>query len=178
MLAEKEIICPKCGSDRVHPLNKISYSAIYCESCEKKSGILGFLRCKAEFFVKWVVGKFKKKLMLVFIVDKSTSMGEAKSEIIHEYRRFLAMKEMLDLSITTVLFSDDVIFSCKSVSPKDAKELSYDTGGGTALYNAIYEAICYVNDYKRLVDDAYSDTDVLYVIISDGADNSNKMVVS
>ena len=115
--------------------------------------------------------KKNKKLDVVFILDKSGSMGGQEENTISSFNEYLEKekKNKYDTYITTVLFSDNYNILHDRVNVKKVKKLTnkdYFVGGCTALYDALGNTI---NSIKT------KDTDkVLFIIITDGYENASK----
>ena len=115
--------------------------------------------------------KKNKKLDVVFILDKSGSMGGQEENTISSFNEYLEKekKNDYDTYITTVLFSDNYNILHDRVNVKKVKKLTnkdYFVGGCTALYDALGNTI---NNIKT------KDTDkVLFIIITDGYENASK----
>lgn len=113
--------------------------------------------------------KERKKLDVVFILDKSGSMGGSEDHTISSFNEYLERekKNHFDTFITTILFSDSyqVLYqdkNVKEVSPLTREE--YYVGGCTALYDALGNAIHSKEHSKK----------ALFVIITDGYENASK----
>lgn len=116
---------------------------------------------------------------LVFILDRSGSMGGLESDTIGGYNSMLnKQKDMVgEASITTVLFDDayellhDRI-SLKGVRPITGKE--YYVRGTTALLDAIGKSIQkIINVQKNTAEDEKAEK-VLFVITTDGQENASR----
>lgn len=116
---------------------------------------------------------------LVFILDKSGSMSGLESDTIGGFNSMLAKQKAVDgeCYITTVLFDNgyELIhdrIDIKAISPITEKE--YQVGGSTALLDAIGRTINkIINVQKHTVDD-YRAEKVMFVIITDGEENSSR----
>ena len=111
------------------------------------------------------------KLDVVFILDKSGSMSGSEESTISSFNEYLAKekKNKFDTRITTVLFSDNYSYLHKNVDVKNVKELTtedYFVGGCTALYDALGNAINYMNHNSR--------GKVMFIIITDGYENASR----
>ena len=115
--------------------------------------------------------KKNKKLDVVFILDKSGSMGGQEENTISSFNEYLEKekKNEYDTYITTVLFSDNYNILHDRVNVKKVKKLTnkdYFVEGCTALYDALGNTI---NSMKH----KYTDK-VLFIIITDGYENASK----
>ena len=115
--------------------------------------------------------KKDKKLDVVFILDKSGSMGGSEEHTISSYNEYLEKNKnnKFKTNITTCLFSDQFSYLYKSTDIKNTKNLTekeYFVGGCTALYDAVGSTINYIDSI---------DTDkVMFVIITDGYENASR----
>ncbi len=113
----------------------------------------------------------KKKLDVIFILDKSGSMSGSEENTISSFNEYLEKekKNKFSTTITTVLFSDSYHYLHNNVSIKDVKPITshdYYVGGCTALYDTLGNVISDVG--KRETDK------VLFIIITDGYENASK----
>ena len=115
----------------------------------------------------------KNKLLdVVFILDKSGSMGGSEENTITSFNEYLERerKNKYKTRITTILFSDEWNYLHKGenvlkVNPITSEE--YYVGGCTALYDALGEGINYIQRKK--------DKDkVLFIVITDGYENASR----
>ena len=115
--------------------------------------------------------KKEKKLDVIFILDKSGSMGGQEENTISSFNEYLEKekKNKYETNITTVLFSDTYNVIHDRVPVSKVKKLTnkeYYVGGCTALYDALGNTI---NDISS------KDTDkVLFIIITDGYENASR----
>ena len=115
--------------------------------------------------------KKEKKLDVVFILDKSGSMGGQEENTISSFNEYLEKekKNTYETNITTVLFSDSYSILHDRIPVKKVKKLTnkdYFVGGCTALYDTLGNTI---NSMKQ------KDTDkVLFIIITDGYENASR----
>ena len=115
--------------------------------------------------------KKEKKLDIVFIIDKSGSMGGQEENTISSFNEYLAKekKNKYKTNITTVLFSDNYSILHDREDVKKVKRLTeedYYVGGCTALYDALGNTI---NSFDRKETDK-----VLFIIITDGYENASR----
>ena len=116
---------------------------------------------------------------LVFVLDKSGSMGGLEKDTIGGFNAMLEKQKAVDgeCRITTVLFDNryellhDRI-DIKAVTPITEKE--YFIGGSTALLDAIGRTIHKIGSAERHTAEDYRAEKVLFVIITDGEENSSR----
>jgi len=116
---------------------------------------------------------------LVFILDKSGSMSGLEADTIGGYNSMLAKQQAVEgeCHITTVLFDNNYELlhdriDIKAVSPITEKE--YQVGGSTALLDAIGRTINKIGNAQRHTADDYRAEKVMFVIITDGEENSSR----
>ena len=116
---------------------------------------------------------------LVFILDKSGSMGGLERDTIGGYNSMLEKQKAVpgECLITTVLFDNDYKLlhdriDIRAVSPITEEE--YSVGGSTALLDAIGMTIHKIGNAQRHTADDYRAEKVMFVIITDGEENSSR----
>ncbi|SFS82834.1 VWA domain-containing protein [Paenibacillus sp. 453mf] len=122
----------------------------------------------------------KKRLTeLVFILDKSGSMGGLEKDTIGGYNSMLAKQQAVEgeCHMTTVLFDNNYELlhdriDIKAVSPITEKE--YCVGGMTALLDAIGRTIHKIGNAQKHTSDDSRAEKVMFVIITDGEENSSR----
>ena len=120
-----------------------------------------------------------KNTELVFILDKSGSMGGLEEDTIGGYNSFLKKQQELadETRITTVLFDNNYELlhdrlDLKAVSAITKKD--YFVGGSTALLDAIGKTIHKVENVQKRSGKKYKPTKILFVITTDGMENSSR----
>lgn len=116
---------------------------------------------------------------LVFILDKSGSMGGLESDTIGGYNAMLHKQQAVEgeCRITTVLFDHKYELlhdriDIRAVSPITAKD--YVVGGTTALLDAIGRTIHKIQNVQERTAEDYRAEKVLFVIITDGLENASR----
>ncbi|GAB1476913.1 VWA domain-containing protein [Bacillota bacterium] len=116
---------------------------------------------------------------LVFILDKSGSMGGLEADTIGGYNSMLAKQQAVEgeCFITTVLFDNNYELlhdriDLKAVGAITEKE--YQVGGSTALLDAIGRTIQKIGNAQKHTADGYRAEKVMFVIITDGEENSSR----
>lgn len=116
---------------------------------------------------------------LVFILDKSGSMGGLETDTIGGYNTMLKKQQAVEgeCHITTVLFDNKYELlhdriDIRAVGPMTEKE--YQVGGSTALLDAIGTTIHKIGSAQRHTADEYRAENVMFVIITDGEENSSR----
>lgn len=120
-----------------------------------------------------------KATELVFILDKSGSMAGLESDTIGGFNAMLQKQKALPgaCRITTVLFDNryellhDRI-DIRAVSPMTERE--YQVGGSTALLDAIGRTIQKLASIQRNTAEEYRADNVMFVIVTDGAENASR----
>ncbi len=122
----------------------------------------------------------KKNLTeLVFILDRSGSMCGLESDTIGGFNSMLEQHKTLDgaCNITTVLFDNNYELlhdriDIRAIKPITSKE--YYVAGSTALLDAIGKTINKIGNVQKNTADEYRAAKVMFVIITDGAENSSR----
>ena len=116
---------------------------------------------------------------LVFILDRSGSMGGLESDTIGGFNGMLAKqkKQGRKVNVTTILFDDEVDiihdrFPVEIIEPLTEKE--YFVRGCTALLDAVGTAIEKINNVQKHLPEAHRAGKVLFVITTDGLENSSE----
>ena len=116
---------------------------------------------------------------LVFILDKSGSMGGLELDTIGGYNSMLKKQQEVEgeCQITTVLFNNNYELlhdriDIKAVSPITEKE--YFVGGSTALVDAIGSTIHKIVTAQKHTGEDFQAEKVMFVIITDGEENSSR----
>ncbi|MGI6736028.1 MAG: vWA domain-containing protein [Anaerovoracaceae bacterium] len=116
---------------------------------------------------------------LVFILDKSGSMFELESDTIGGYNSMLKKQRSLDgkCVITTVLFDSGCRLLHDRIDIRAVKPITeedYQTGGSTALLDAIGRTIHNIGTTQKNTSDEFRADKVLFVIITDGMENDSR----
>lgn len=116
---------------------------------------------------------------LVFILDRSGSMSGLESDTIGGFNGMLRDQQKLEgeCRITTVLFDNQYELlhdriDIRAVRPMTDKE--YQTRGTTALLDAIGLTIQKIDNIQKITAPEYRATRVMFVIITDGAENASR----
>ena len=116
---------------------------------------------------------------LVFILDRSGSMGGLESDTIGGFNSLLTKQqaEPGDCRITTILFDSQYEtlhdrIDIKAVSPITDKE--YYVRGSTALLDAVGITINKIGGVQKNTAEEYRAEKVLFVITTDGMENSSR----
>ena len=116
---------------------------------------------------------------LVFILDKSGSMAGLEKDTIGGFNSMLTKQksEAGQCRVTTVLFDNRYTLlhdriDIRAVSPITEKE--YFVGGSTALLDAIGRSIKKIADVQRSTAEEYRAEKVIFIIITDGEENSSR----
>ena len=117
-----------------------------------------------------------KQLEMVLILDKSGSMSGLESDTIGGFNSMIdKQKEAgVDAKVTTVLFDTNFKTLHDRVDIKKVEKLTskdYVAGGNTALLDAIGSTIARI---ERVPDIYAKNNRVLFVIITDGMENSSR----
>ncbi len=116
---------------------------------------------------------------LVFILDKSGSMSGLETDTIGGFNSMLAKQKGTEgeCRITTVLFDNNYELLHDRIDIKAVgviTEKEYAVGGSTALLDAIGVTINKIGQVQKHTADDYRAEKVMFVIITDGEENSSK----
>lgn len=116
---------------------------------------------------------------LVFILDRSGSMGGLESDTIGGYNAMLEKqkKECGEAIITTVLFDDRYELLHDRINLRGVKPITdreYYVRGCTALLDAIGKTINKIINAQKHTAEEERAEHVLFVIITDGLENSSR----
>lgn len=116
---------------------------------------------------------------LVFILDRSGSMGGLESDTIGGYNAMLKKQTEMDgeVVVTTVLFDDQYELlhdriNLKGIRPITSKE--YYVRGTTALLDAVGKSIHKIANVQRNTSEDEKAEKVLFVITTDGMENASR----
>lgn len=121
----------------------------------------------------------KELTELVFILDRSGSMAGLEADTIGGYNAMLQKqkKEEGEANVTTVLFDDKIEMLHKRTSLQEMNQITekeYYVRGCTALLDAIGQTIHYMENVQKYAKDEQRAGKVLFVITTDGYENSSK----
>lgn len=116
---------------------------------------------------------------IVFILDRSGSMGNLVNDTIGGFNSFIETQKQEDgeAVLTTILFDDkyEILHNgvdIKTVNPLTTKE--YSARGMTALLDAIGKTINTVNERLNNTNEEDKPSKVIFVITTDGQENMSK----
>lgn len=113
--------------------------------------------------------KIENEMDIVFLLDRSGSMGGMESDTIGGYNSYLNQQKDKNALVTTVLFDDQYELLTNRAKIQDVSDLTsseYYVRGCTALLDAIAKTI-------KLMDKAKSKK-CIFVITTDGYENASK----
>lgn len=116
---------------------------------------------------------------LVFVLDRSGSMGGLESDTIGGYNAMLKKQVEADgdAIITTVLFDDEYELLHDRINIKGVKAITgkeYFVRGTTALLDAIGKSIQKIVNVQRNTSDSEKAEKVLFIITTDGLENASR----
>lgn len=116
---------------------------------------------------------------LVFLLDRSGSMGGLESGTIGGFNGMIAKQKKQEnkVNVTTILFDDEVDiihdrFPVEIIKPLTEKE--YFVRGCTALLDTVGTALEKMENVQKHLPEAHRAGKVLFVIITDGLENSSE----
>lgn len=117
---------------------------------------------------------------VVFAIDNSGSMYSLKNDVIGGFNEFVSEQKKNVIgteNVSLYYFNNDLttVFKNKDINEvENLKENNYETGGGTAIYDAVCkiiddtgEELCEMNEDER-------PSSVIVVIMTDGYENSSR----
>lgn len=110
-----------------------------------------------------------KEMDIVFLLDRSGSMGGIEEDTIGGYNSYLKKQAKNNVLVTTVLFDDQYEMINNREKIEKVKELDnkkYFVRGSTALLDAIGKTIVFLDEKKA--------KKVLFVITTDGMENASR----
>ena len=121
----------------------------------------------------------KQLTEIVFILDKSGSMSGMEKDTIGGFNSFIEKqrKEDCETLVTTVLFSTDYVLLHDRVNIKKIEPLTendYQTGGCTALLDAVGKTIYNINLIQNHIRKEDVPGKTIFVITTDGMENSSR----
>ena len=120
---------------------------------------------------------------LVFILDRSGSMGGLESDTIGGFNAFIEKqrKDQGECYVTTVLFDDVSETVHDRISLKDVPKMTekdYWVRGCTALIDALGGAIDHISDVHRYIRPEDVPARTVFVITTDGLENASRKYTS
>ena len=116
---------------------------------------------------------------LVFILDKSGSMGGLESDTIGGFNAMLTKQkeDKGEVNVTTVLFDDEIEvihdrFPIEVVKPLTKED--YSVRGCTALLDAVGSTIKKVKNIQKHLPEDMKAEKVIFVITTDGQENASR----
>ncbi len=121
----------------------------------------------------------KERTELIFILDKSGSMSGLEKDTIGGFNSMLLKQKESgqEITVTTVLFDHGYTLlhdriTIQAISP--ITETEYVVGGNTALLDAMGTTIQKIAQVQKQTAEEYQAKKVLFVIITDGEENSSR----
>lgn len=133
-------------------------------------------------YIKIKIDKMENYVKIINIIDRSGSMGEMVVTARNAFNEFIQEQKTVegDALVSTVLFSSGVNAYNKLYENIDIKDCyllnkeNYNTGGMTALYDAIGTVIDEEIDYLGTLPKDKRPSKTLCVILTDGYENCSK----
>lgn len=137
-----------------------------------------------SFFISLVAAEIQKperrkeSMELVFVLDRSGSMGGLEADTIGGYNAMLEKqkKEVGEVFVTTVLFDDQYEVLYHRAPIQDVKPMTqeqYYVRGMTALLDAIGKSVLTVKGQQDALPKDKKASKVLFIITTDGMENSS-----
>lgn len=116
---------------------------------------------------------------IIFILDKSGSMGAIRQSTINGFNQFVSEQSALpgEVKFSLILFDSTCFMTYSGASPKEVSDLNsktYVPDGNTALLDAVGSAIDKTGKRLARIDESQRPGKVVVVIMTDGEENSSK----
>lgn len=114
---------------------------------------------------------------IIFLLDRSGSMGGLESDTIGGFNSFLKSQCKLGKTlVTTVLFDDryEILHNGEDANEVHLTEKEYYTRGSTALLDAVGKTILDVGFRLSHLEEANQPHKVIFVITTDGLENASR----
>lgn len=116
---------------------------------------------------------------IVFILDRSGSMGGLESDTIGGYNEMLKKQKQLEgeALVSTVLFDEqfEVLHNRIPIAQvRSITDREYFVRGGTALLDAIGRSITKIGTIQKNTPEEEKDEKVIFIITTDGMENSSR----
>jgi len=121
----------------------------------------------------------KGYIHITFLLDKSGSMQNIKSDTIGSFNSFLSEQKGVagNCTLSLIQFDDKYEQDCKLLDINDVKNLdekSYIPRGWTKLLDALGRSINETGEELSKLDDKDKPEDVLFVVLTDGQENASQ----
>ena len=115
---------------------------------------------------------------IVFLIDRSGSMGGLETDTIGGFNAFIENQKQIegDTAVTTVLFDDKYELLYNGIEAEKVKlsNKEYFVRGSTALLDAIGKTIIDVGYRLSVMEESQRPAKVIFVITTDGMENASK----
>lgn len=111
----------------------------------------------------------KKEMDIVFLLDRSGSMGGMEDDTIGGYNSYLNEQRKNNVKVTTVLFDDkyEILYQRENIkNVRDLTRNDYYVRGCTALLDAVGKTISLMDREKA--------NKVIFIITTDGLENASR----
>ena len=116
--------------------------------------------------------------IIAFVADSSASMSEVedavRESLMGAVRAIRESKGAEAVTLSLITFSDQVRVAFANKPVETIKQVTYDTRGMTALYDAMADAITGALAYEEQLLNTGIQTKVIIVVFSDGANNASR----
>lgn len=141
--------------------------------------LVAYITALAETAARNVANPPPVRTELVFVLDRSGSMGGVVDDVIGGFNALLEKqkKELGECKVSTVLFDDKVSVFHNRVDIRDVGPISgreYVIGGCTALLDALGGAVAHHVDIQRGTPSEKRADKVIFAVITDGMENASR----
>jgi len=114
---------------------------------------------------------------IIFLLDRSGSMGGLESDTIGGFNAFIEKQKQLEgeTIVTTVLFDDQYEVLWNGITARDVRltERDYYVRGTTALLDVVGKTVLDVDHRLRNTNEQAQPSKVIFVITTDGLENAS-----
>ena len=123
------------------------------------------------------------KTELVFIIDRSGSMGGLESDTIGGFNALIGKQKKTEgeCFVTTILFDHESVFLHDRIPLKDVPEMTekdYSVRGCTALLDAIGDGISHIGSIRKYIRPEDVPEHTMFVVTTDGMENASRKYTS
>src|SRR5262245_38340027 len=113
---------------------------------------------------------------ITVVLDRSGSMGALVDDTVHGFNHFVRVQQQVPggAVLTLVEFSTECQTIHRATPIGEVPPLVFHPGGGTALLDAVGQTIGDTAQRLTALDEAERPPQVLFVIITDGEENSSR----
>ncbi len=144
-----------------------------------RTELIGYIHAIAAFASRIAANPPPPRTELVFVLDRSGSMGGRESDVIGGFNSLLEKqkKEAGECRVSTVLFDDRMEVLHRRTSIRDVAPIGdreYNVRGMTALLDALGHAVRFHIDVQRHAPENRKADKVVFAVVTDGMENASR----